>query len=336
MNTETIERFYEYICQCCDSLISESPDTSITVTGDFNPESNGFQERVLKNHCKLKQVVKTPTRGNAILDLILTNAHLFYERPISLAPIGFSDHCAIIWKSKEQTQSKNEVKKITVRPIKEARLFTFEECIGQETWSAVYDAPCIDTKVQESYATEWIYEDVHDKISGSQFGGLPGTSTIHALIYLLHKWYKAMDSPGKIVRIMFLDFRKAYDLIDHNLLLDNFIKIGVRPAMVGWFASYLTNRSQVTSFQGEQSDRKRVKGGVPQGSKLGPIAFIIKINQLPASIASNDQDQTRNAVEEQDAAMFMDDTTISEVINVIDHLDDQTIGNTRENVDKVV
>ena len=46
MNTETIERFYEYVCQCYDSLISESPDTAITVTGDFNPESNGFQERV--------------------------------------------------------------------------------------------------------------------------------------------------------------------------------------------------------------------------------------------------------------------------------------------------
>ena len=53
------------------------------------------------------------------------------------------------------------------------------------------------------------------------------------------------------------------------------MQIGV----VGWFASYLYNRSQVTSFHGEQSDCKRIKGGVPQGSKLGPIAFIIKINQ---------------------------------------------------------
>ena len=64
----------------------------------------------------------------------------------------------------------------------------------------------------------------------------------------------------------------------------NFMQIGVRPAVVGWFASYLYNRSQVTSFKGEQSDCKRIKGGIPQGSKLGPIAFIIKINPLPTSI----------------------------------------------------
>jgi hypothetical protein len=77
------------------------------------------------------------------------------------------------------------------------------------------------------------------------------------------------ESPKKIVRIMFLDFRKAFDLINHNVLLENFMQIAVRPAVVGWFASYLYNRSQVTSFQGEQSDCKRIKGGVPQGSKLG-------------------------------------------------------------------
>jgi hypothetical protein len=86
----------------------------------------------------------------------------------------------------------------------------------------------------------------------------------------------AMESPPKIVRIMFFDFRKAFDLINHNALLENFMQICVRPAVVGWFASYLYNRSQVTSFQGEQSDCKRIKGGVPHGNKLGPIAFIIK------------------------------------------------------------
>ena len=63
------------------------------------------------------------------------------------------------------------------------------------------------SKVQESYVNDWIYENVYDKISSSQFGGLPGTSTIHALIYLLHKWHMAMESPQRIVRITFLDFR---------------------------------------------------------------------------------------------------------------------------------
>ena len=105
------------------------------------------------------------------------------------------------------------------------------------------------------------------------------------------------------------------------------MQIGARPAVVSWFASYLYNRSQVTSFHGEQSDCKRIKGGVPQGSMLSPIAFIIKINQLPTSIIPNNQDQISNTVENQDVAMFMDDTTLSEVIDV---------SNTQMNVDKVV
>ncbi len=69
---------------------------------------------------------------------------------------------------------------------------------------------------------------------------------------------------------------------------------------------------------------------------MGPLAFIIKINQLPTSIIPNNQDQTCNAVEDQDVAMFMDDTTLSEVINVSDHLGGISIGNTQMNVDKVV
>ena len=136
------------------------------------------------------------------------------------------------------------------------------------------------SKVQESYATKWIYEDVPDKISEFQFGGLPGTSAVQALIYLLHKWHSAMRTPGKVIRIVFLDFRKAFDLVDHNKLLETFTGIGVRPALVCWFASYLHGRSQFTSFQGEQSDLRKIRGGVPQGSKLGPIAFILKINHL--------------------------------------------------------
>ena len=118
MNTEAVESFYEYCCYCYDSFISESSNTSIIITGGFNALCNGFQERVLKKHCKLKQVIRTPTRGNAILDLILTNAHSFYETPVPLAPIGCSDHSAIIWKSKEHVQGKNKIKKIIVRPIK--------------------------------------------------------------------------------------------------------------------------------------------------------------------------------------------------------------------------
>ena len=103
------------------------------------------------------------------------------------------------------------------------------------------------------------------------------------LIDVTHKRHLAMHTPGKVIRIVFLDFRKAFDLIDHNKRLETFIIVGVRPALVGWFASYVHGRSQITSFQSVQSDLRKVKGGVPQESKLAPIAFILNINQLHAN-----------------------------------------------------
>ena len=76
-------------------------------------------------------------------------------------------------------------------------------------------------KAQESFAVWWIYDDIVGKISDSQYGGLPRSSTINALVNLIHKWHKSMDEMQRVIRIVFLDFRKAFDLIDHNKLLEN-------------------------------------------------------------------------------------------------------------------
>ena len=68
---------------------------------------------------------------------------------------------------------------------------------------------------------DWVLEDTRDRISDSQFGGLAGISAVTALLFMLHKWYQAMETSKRIIRVTFLDFRKAFDLIDHNQLLKN-------------------------------------------------------------------------------------------------------------------
>ena len=83
-------------------------------------------------------------------------------------------------------------------------------------------------KAQESFAVRWIYDDTVGKISDFQYGGLTRSSTINALINLIHKWHKSMDEMQKVIRIVFLDFRKAFDLIDHNKLLENMKELGER------------------------------------------------------------------------------------------------------------
>ena len=87
-------------------------------------------------------------------------------------------------------------------------------------------------------------------------------SAVLALISQLQKWYLAMGNDEKVVRITFLDFRKDFDLIDHNRLLQNFNDIGIRQGLIRWFASYLQGLSQITSHHGVKSERMEINGDV--------------------------------------------------------------------------
>jgi hypothetical protein len=83
---ETVNSFCDYFCYCYDKLKSESPCTAIIAAGDFNPDSNGLNIRTITHQCHIKQIVKTPTRGNAVLDVIIMDIHKFYEDPEILPP----------------------------------------------------------------------------------------------------------------------------------------------------------------------------------------------------------------------------------------------------------
>ena len=141
-----------------------------------------------------------------------------------------------------------------------------------------------------------------------------------------------MEEKEKVVRIPFLDFRKVFDLIDHNRLLQNCEKIGVRPAVLAWLASYLQGRSQVTRIENVLSDSVKVKGGVPQGSKIGLLGFMIHINDLPSVIHSS----KNNNNNDDSSSMFMDDTTLFESMSVSEYISGSVIGNSQRNLDSVV
>ena len=80
-----------------------------------------------------------------------------------------------------------------------------------------------------------------------------------ALLEMLHMWFVVLENPNTVIRKVFLDFSKAFDLIDHNILLKQYFKdVGVHPALLPWLASYLSDRTQRVKFEGELSNFREV------------------------------------------------------------------------------
>ena len=120
-------------------------------------------------------------------------------------------------------------------------------------------------------------------------------STVTSLIKSTDEWLSNIDSQ-KVNMTMFLDLKKAFDTVDHKILLEKLFKYGIQGKIISWFCSYLTERRQYCRIDGECSKPLRITCGIPQGSCLGPLLFIIYLNDF------------EECLEFSSASMYADDT----------------------------
>ena len=153
-------------------------------------------------------------------------------------------------------------------------------------------------KLMESFIRKPIMDHLinNQLLSVRQYGFISGRSTTTQLLYYLDKCVKSI-SIGEVVDVIYFDFAKAFDTVPHRRLLWKLAAYGIKGKLLDWITKFLTDRNQVVVINGTESENARVVSGIPQGTVLGPLLFVIYINDLLDNVKSN-------------GLLFADDTKI--------------------------
>ena len=153
------------------------------------------------------------------------------------------------------------------------------------------------------------YLDSNKLIFGKQSAYRQLHSVLSCLLKCTNDWYLNLEG-GKYTAVTFVDLKKAFDTVNHEILLQKLELYGIHNKEMKWFCSYLTNRKQCCKVNGKISNIESITCGVPQGSCLGPLLFIIYINDLHLQM------------KHCDVNMYADDTSLMFASDSVTHIND--------------
>ena len=167
----------------------------------------------------------------------------------------------------------------------------------------------IPSKIMESIICKSLDDHLqnHSLLNERQWGFRKKRSTQLSFLHMTESWRKHLDD-NRYVEIFFLDFLKAFDSVNHQVIEKKLSSCGISGDLFVWIKNYLSDRQQLTTVNGQSSNYENVDTGVPQGSLLGPRLFSVSVNDLP--------DQSEN----YETDLFADDTTSACISYTIDEL----------------
>ncbi len=157
----------------------------------------------------------------------------------------------------------------------------------------------------------YTFLEEHDILFKNQFGFRKRSSTGHSLIEISEEIKESIDN-GKYGCGIFIDLKKAFDTVNHNILLMKLEHYGLRGPLLKWFETYLTGRKQFVYYNGVSSDIVSISCGVPQGSVLGPLLFLLYINDLP-----NISSKLSFFLFADDTNIYYESTNLAEIENTV-------------------